>query len=69
MFTSLEARAPVNSFARVIDVVVDAVTLEKLGFRHVELNNEGNEPYHPSDILKQMIYGQHHGVRSANKLT
>lgn len=68
-FTSLEEMVPVDSFARVIDLVVDALPFERLGFRQAELNNEGNEPYHPGDILKLMIYGQRHGICSANKLS
>lgn len=67
--TSLEDMVPADSLTRVIDLVVDALPLEELGFKHVGLNNEGNEPCHPGDILKLMIYGQRHGIRSASKLS
>lgn len=68
-FTSLEEMVPQDSFARIIDLVVDALPLNELGFQHVELNTEGNEPYHPAEMLKLLIYGQRHGIRSANKLS
>jgi len=68
-FTSLEEMVPEDSFARVIDVLVDALPLDDLGFTHTKLNDEGNEPYHPADLLKLLIYGQRFGIRSANKLS
>ena len=68
-FTSLEEMVPQDSFARVIDLVVDMLPLEDLGFRHSKLNREGNEPYHPGDLLKLLIYGQRYGIRSANRLS
>ena len=52
-FTSLEEMVPQDSFARVIDLVVDMLPLEDLGFKHSKLNREGNEPYHPRDAKKQ----------------
>ena len=67
-FTSLEEMVPQYSFARVIDLLVDALSLDKLGFHHVDLNREGNEPFHPGDLFKLVIYGQRHGLRSASKL-
>lgn len=66
--SSLEEMVEPDSFARVIDLFVAAFPLEELGFKHSRLNSEGNEPYHPADLLKLLIYGQRHGIRSANKL-
>ena len=68
-FTSLEEMVPVDSFARVIDLVVDMLPMNDLGFLHTRLNPEGNEPYHPGDMLKLLIYGQRFGIRSANRLS
>lgn len=68
-FTSLSDMLPEDSFARIIDIFVDYLPLEELGFKHVELNTEGNEPYHPRDIFKLLVYGQRYGLRSANKLS
>ena len=68
-FTSLEEMVPADSFARVIDMVVEMLPLEDLGFVHTRVKHEGNEPYHPSDLLKLLIYGQRYGIRSSNRLS
>lgn len=68
-FTSMEEMVPEDSFARVIDIMVDSLPLSELGFTNVKLNHEGNEPFHPADLLKLLIYGQRFGIRSANKLS
>ena len=68
-FTSLEEMVPVDSFGRVIDLVVEMLPLEDLGFVHTRVKQEGNEPYHPSDLLKLLIYGQRYGIRSSNRLS
>ena len=67
-FTTLEDLLPKDSFAKVIDVFVDHLPMEELGFNLIRLNKEGNEPYHPKDMLKLLIYGQRFGIRSANQL-
>lgn len=67
-FTSLDEMVPEDSFARIIDVFVDAIPLVELGFSHVKLQKEGNEPYYPGDLLKLLIYGQRAGIGSANRL-
>ena len=56
-FTFLEEMFPADSFARVIYMVVEMLPLEDLGFLHTSVTFEGNEPYHPSDLLKLLIYG------------
>lgn len=66
--SSLDEQVASDSFARVIDLFVDALPVEDLGFKHAKLNREGNEPYDPADLVKLLIYGQRHGIRSANKL-
>ncbi|NND07464.1 MAG: hypothetical protein HKN87_13890 [Saprospiraceae bacterium] len=57
-FTSMDEMVPKDSFARIIDLFVDALPLKELGFLHMDLHTEGNEPYHPGDLLKMIIYGQ-----------
>ena len=57
-----------DSFARIIDLVVNSLPLKALGFLNIQLNQEGNQPYYPGDLLKLIIYGQRHSIRSANKL-
>ena len=67
-FVCLEDYVDHDSFARAIDLVVDTFPLEQFGFEHVNLQEQGNEPYHPSVLLKLLLYGQRHGIRSARKL-
>ena len=67
-FSSIDDMVSNDSFARVIDVFVDQLPLDELGFSHANLNHEGNEPYHPSDLFKLLIYRQRFGVRSTNRL-
>lgn len=67
-FVCLDDFVARDSFARVIDLLVDNFPLHELGFSHVHLNDQGNEPYHPATLLKLLLYGQRHGIRSARKL-
>ncbi|MEO1438094.1 MAG: IS1182 family transposase [Bacteroidota bacterium] len=67
-FTSFDQLVKPDAFARIIDVLIDTFPMEELGFQHIQLNEQGNTPYHPADLLKLLIYGQRFGIRSANKL-
>ena len=64
----LEEMVARDSWARIIDVFVDALPLDKLGFGSVETAEEGRPPYHPADMLKLYMYGYKYGIRSARKL-
>lgn len=66
--TSLEEMVKPDSWARVVDLFVDALPITELGFTHSNLNKEGNLPYHPSDLFKLLLYGYRNSIRSANKL-
>lgn len=65
---SLEEIVAADSWARIVDIFVDILPLDALGFRHVKPNDEGRPPYHPSILLKLYIYGYKHGVRTSRKL-
>lgn len=65
---ALEEMVAKDSWARLIDVFVDALPLDDLGFKGVETAEEGRPPYHPGDLLKLYMYGYKHGLRSARKL-
>ncbi len=65
---ALEEMVAKDSWARVIDVFVDALPLNELGFEKVQTAEEGRPPYHPSDMLKLYMYGYKYGIRSARKL-
>jgi transposase len=56
-----------NSWARIVDMFVDILPLEELGFRDV-LNTEGRPPYRSSDMLKLYLYGYKNKLRSSRQL-
>lgn len=65
---SLESSIASDSFVRVVDAFVDAIDLKTFGFAHVECEEEGRPPYHPSVLLKLFLYGYRHGIRTTRKL-
>jgi len=65
---SLESSIAPDSFVRVVDAFVDAIDLKSFGFAHVECEEEGRPPYHPSVLLKLYLYGYRHGIRTTRKL-
>ena len=65
---ALEEMVAKASWARLIDIFVDALPLDKLGFGSVQTAEEGRPPYHPGDLLKLYMYGYKHGIRSTRKL-
>ena len=64
----LESMVDQNSYARLVDLFVESLPLEKLGFTHTTHETTGRPPYHPSVLLKLYMYGYRHGIRSSNKL-
>lgn len=67
-FIALEELVDQNSWARLVDVFVDCLPLSKLGFKKVDLKEEGRPPFHPAVLLKLYMYGYKHGIRSSRKL-
>jgi len=67
-FFALEQLVSQDSWARLVDVFVDALPLDKLGFKHIMLEEEGRPPFHPLVLLKLYMYGYKHGIRSSRKL-
>jgi len=56
-----------NSWARVVDLFVDVLPLNELGFKATP-SQEGRPPYHPGDLLKIYLYGYKNHLRSSRKL-
>lgn len=56
-----------DSWARTVDMFVDILPMEELGFRDV-LNSEGRPPYHSSDMLKLYLYGYKNKLRSSRHM-
>jgi transposase len=65
---ALEEMVHSDSYARLVDLFVDALPLSKLGFTHAQHESQGRPPYHPGVLLKLYMYGYRHGLRSSNKL-
>ena len=59
---------PKERMVRIIDVFVDNLPLEQMGFKKVKLKKEGRPPYHPAVLLKLYFYGYQNGLRSCRKL-
>ena len=56
-----------DSWARIVDMFVDILPLDELGFKDV-LNSEGRPPYSSSDLLKLYLYGYKNKLRSSRRL-
>lgn len=56
-----------NNPVRVIDVYVENLNLEKIGFKIPKLET-GKPPYRPQDLLKIYLYGYMEKIRSSRKL-
>lgn len=60
----IEEDAPV----RLLDVFIDRLDLDKLGFVHTDADAVGHPPYDPRDLLKIYVYGYYYSVRSSRQL-
>lgn len=65
MMMSLEELVSQESLARIIDAFVDGIKPQELGFAHVTTAKEGRPPYHPSDLLKVVLFGAYKGMFSS----
>ena len=65
---ALEEMVHEDSYARLVDLFVEALPLDQLGFTHVQHESQGRPPYHPAVLLKLYMYGYRHGLRSSAKL-
>lgn len=62
-----ESCVGLDSWARTVDMFVDILPMEELGFSDV-LNSEGRPPYHSSDMLKLYLYGYKNKLRSSRQM-
>jgi transposase len=53
---------------RVIDVFVDELSLDQLGFEGVDPAETGRPSYHPAVLLKLYIYGYLNRIQSSRRL-
>jgi len=64
---SIDQSIDVENEVRLIDLFVDSLELENVGFEKHFVEN-GRPAYHPSDLLKLYIYGYMNKVRSSRDL-
>ena len=64
---SLEALITPDNEVRLIDAFVDSLALEKLGFR-TDFPENGRPAYHPTILLKLLVYGYLNRIRSSRCL-
>jgi transposase len=57
-----------DSSVQLVDVFVDGLDLQELGFTHSQPEATGRPPYNPTDMLKLYIYGYLNRVRSSRNL-
>ncbi|HYP42876.1 MAG TPA: IS1182 family transposase [Candidatus Nitrosocosmicus sp.] len=65
---SLDMEISQDSVVRLIDLFVDHLDLEKLGFTKTKAKKEGCPIYQASDMLKLFYYGYINRIRSSRKL-
>ena len=65
---SLDMETNENSVVRLIDLFVDHLDLDKLGFTKAKAKKEGCPIYQASDLLKLYYYGYFNRIRSSRKL-
>jgi transposase len=57
-----------DSWARIVDLFVNALSIATFGFKNATLNTEGNIPYCPSHMFKLFLYGYRKRIRSVHQL-
>jgi transposase len=65
---SLECEIAADNPVRLIDLFVDQLDLNKLGFNKTSFKQEGRPSYQASDLLKLYYYGYLNRVRSSRRL-
>lgn len=68
MIIALDDMVSKDSIARVIDVFVDGLDLEALGFTGATPPKTGRPPYHSAPMTKLYLYGYEEGIRSSRRL-
>ena len=65
---SIENEVPQDSPARFIEVFVDSLDLEAMGFEHAVPAPTGRPPYNPYDLVKLYVWGYLNKIRSSRRL-
>lgn len=65
---SLDDLIPDDHLVRVIDLYVDSLDLDALGFERARPAATGRPGYHPADMLRLYLYGYLQQIRSSRRL-
>ena len=65
--TSLDDVIDIDNEVRFIDLFIESLDLEKMGFEIIR-EETGRPAYHPKDLLKLYLYGYLNRIRSSRKL-
>ena len=65
---SIEDEVPQDSPARFIEIFVDSLDLETMGFEHTVPAPTGRPPYNPYDLVKLYVWGYLNKIRSSRRL-
>ena len=68
MMCTMDSFVDQESIVRVIDVFVESLDLDELGFDRTGTAEEGRPSYPPKSLLKLYIYGNRKSIRSSRKL-
>ncbi len=68
MTCTMDSFVEEESIARIIDIFVESLNMEEMGFTKIEAAKEGRPSYPPTSLLKLYIYGNRKGIRSSRKL-
>lgn len=66
---TIEERISESNPIRVIDLYIESLDLESMGFARVRPKNKGTNSYDPKDMLRLYMYGYKNGIRSSRKLS
>lgn len=65
---SIESYVEEDGEVRVIDLIIDKMDIESLGFKVPNNKITGRPAFSPKDLLKLYVYGYFNGIRSSRKL-
>ena len=64
----MESYVEEDKEVRVIDLIIDKMNIESLGFKVPNNEITGRPAFNAKDLLKLYIYGHFNGIRSSRKL-
>jgi len=57
-----------DNLVRAIEIIVENMKINSLGFRYGETKDTGRKPYSPEDMFKLYAYSYYNGIRSSRKI-